>query len=145
MLQFIKTLKSGKNSQQGITLLELTIAVAIFVILIFAWNNFAIQSYRSTAFGQQQLEAIRQAQKGIDLMAKELRELGTAEDGSYPLELANDQEIIFYSDIDQDVYTERVRYWLEGSNLKKGITEPSGDPLTYDPLTEVASTVSCQK
>lgn len=142
MLHFVKIFNKTKKNQHGFTLLEITIAMAIFVILIFAWNNFAIQSYRSTSFGQQQLEAIRQAQKGIDLMAKELRELGPAENGAYPLELAGDQEIIFYSDIDQDVYTERVRYWLDESNLKKGVTEPSGNPLTYNPLDEVASTIS---
>lgn len=123
-------------------MLELAVAIGIFVILVFAWNNFAIQSYRSTAFGQEQLEAIRQAQAGIDLMAKELRELGPAENGAYSLELAADQEIIFYSDIDQDIYTERVRYWLSGSNLMKGVTEPSGSPLSYNPADEVTSIVS---
>jgi len=120
------------KNQSGVTLLELSIAIGIFVIIVFAWNNFTIQNLRSSAYGQEQLEAIRQAQKGIDLMAKELRELSTAENGSYGLELAGDQEIIFYSDIDQDVYTERVRYFLDNENLKKGIVEPTGNPLTYD-------------
>ncbi len=130
------------KNQSGVTLLELSITIGIFVIIVFAWNNFTIQNLRSSAYGQEQLEAIRQAQKGIDLMAKELRELSTAENGSYGLELAGDQEIIFYSDIDQDVYTERVRYFLENENLKKGIVEPTGNPLTYDFNNEEISVVS---
>ena len=128
--------------QNGFTLLELTITIGIFIIIVFAWNDFALQSYRSAAFGQGQLEAIRQAQKGIETMAKELRELSLAESGSYPLELANDQEIIFYSDIDQDIYVERVRYFMDGTNLKKGVVEPSGNPFTYDLNNEIVSIVS---
>jgi len=130
------------NSQTGFTLLELTITVGIFIIIVFAWNDFALQSFRSAAFGQEQLEAIRQAQKGVEIMAKELRELSLAESGSYPLVLADDQEIIFYSDIDQDIYSERVRYFLDGTDLKKGVIEPTGNPITYDLNNEIISIIS---
>lgn len=126
----------------GVTLLELSVTIGIFIIIVLAWNNFTIQNIRSSTFGQEQLEAIRQAQKGIDIMAKELRELSQSENGSYGLELAGDQEIIFYSDIDQDVYTERVRYFLTDNTLKKGIIEPTGYPPTYNPLNETIITIS---
>jgi len=135
-------IKINLKDNYGLTLLEIVISIGLFVILIFAWDNFAIQSYRSASFGQEQLEAIRQAQNGIDTMAKEIRELSSAENGSYALELAGDQEIIFFSDIDQDVYTERIRYYLDGTDLKKGITEPSGNPLDYNPDNEVVSIIS---
>lgn len=134
-------IKKLKKYNQGITLLELIITISIFIIIILSWNNFILQSYRSATFGQEQIEAIRQGQKGISLMAQEIRELSTAENGAYGLELAGDQEIIFYSDIDQDVYTERVHYFLENNTLKKGITEPSGNPLTYNPANEVVTDV----
>jgi prepilin-type N-terminal cleavage/methylation domain-containing protein len=130
------------GNQKGFTLLELLISISILVIITLAWNNFSIQSYRSARFGQEQLEAIRQAQKGIDTMAKELRELSVAENGSYPLELAGDQEIIFYSDIDQDVYAEKVRYFIENNELKKGVIEATGNPLTYDSNNEIVQTIS---
>ncbi len=129
-------------NQTGFSLLELSITLGIFIIIVLAWNNFTLQNLRSTAFGQEQLEAIRHAQNGINLMSKEIRELSPAEDGAYGLELAGDQEIIFYSDIDQDVYAERVRYFLEDDILKKGVTEPTGEPLTYNPTNEIVSTIS---
>jgi hypothetical protein len=126
----------------GLTLLELVIAIGLFVIITFAWNDFALQSYRGASFGQEQLEAIRQAQNGIDTMAKELRELSSAENGSYALALAGDQELIFFSDIDEDIYTERIHYFIDGTDLKKGITEATGNPLNYDPNNEIISILS---
>jgi len=125
-----------KQKQDGVTLVETIVAIGIFVIIVVAWNSIIIQSYRSAEFGQQQQEAIREAQKGIEIMTQELREMSTAENGAYALEKADDNEIIFYSDIDKDIYTERVRYWLDGNNLKKGVVEPSGDPLDYNPSNE---------
>ncbi len=130
-------MKKNKLKNNGFTLLEITVATSIFIILILAWFDFSINSYQSASFGQDQIEAIRLAQKGVDIMAKEIREASIAENGSYPLELAGDQEIIFYSDIDQDVYTERVRYTLNGTNLEKGIIEPSGNPLDYTGTEEI--------
>lgn len=138
----MKIYNKSLTTQQGLTLLEIIITLSIFIILILAWNNFAIQSYRSAAFGQEQLEAIRQAKNGIDTMAQELRELSKSETGSYGLEYAGDHEIIFYSDIDEDINTERVRYFLEGTNLKKGVIEATGNPLVYDDENEVITTIS---
>ncbi len=126
-----------KNNQTGLTILEVVIAVTIFAILIIAWNTLIVSTYKSSSFGQEQLEAIRQAQKGIEKMTKEIREMSSAEDGAYALALAEDHELIFYSDIDQDVLTERVHYYVSGSTLYRGTIEPSGDPLTYDSNNEV--------
>ncbi len=117
---------------KGITLIETVVALGIFVIIVIAWNSVIVQSYRSAEFGRQQQDAIREAQKGIEIMTQELREMSTAENGAYALDTADDNQIIFYSDIDKDIYTERVRYWLDGTALKKGVVEPTGDPLNYN-------------
>lgn len=108
-----------KIQNKGITLIETVVALGIFVIIVIAWNSVIVQSYRSAEFGRQQQDAIREAQKGIEIMTQELREMSTAENGAYALDTADDNQIIFYSDIDKDIYTERVRYWLDGTSLKK--------------------------
>lgn len=123
---------SRNKKNKGITLIETVIALGIFVIIVVTWNSIIIQSYRSAEFGRQQQDAIREAQNGIEMMTQELREASTGENGAYALDTADDNQIIFYSDIDKDIYTERVRYWIDGNALKKGITEPSGDPLDYN-------------
>ena len=39
---------------------------------------------------------------------------------------------IFYANIDSDTLYERVRFWVEGTILKKGVIKPTGVPLDYD-------------
>ena len=62
--------------------------------------------------------------------------------GAYALESANDFEFIFYTDYDRDLAVEKVRYFLDGSNFNKGVTEASGNPLQYLPQDETITTIS---
>src|SRR3990167_3437860 len=64
------------------------------------------------------------------------------DNGSYPLEIAGDWEIIFYSDIDYDGNAERVRYFLADSTLTKGIIEPTGFPITSPAGNEFVKIIS---
>jgi len=128
------------RQKRGVTVIELLLAMSVFILIILGFYSYVIRGYRSVTFGTEQIDAIREAEIGIQQLTREIREASTAEDGSYALELAGDQEIIFYSDIDQDVYTERVRYTLNGTILEKGVTEPSGDPLTYNLAQEIVTT-----
>jgi hypothetical protein len=38
---------------------------------------------------------------------------------------------VFYTDIDFDDVSERVRYYLDNTTLYRGITEPTEPPVTY--------------
>lgn len=78
----------------------------------------------------------------INPVVTEIRNMRGSEDGQYPLELAEAHEIIFYSDYDFDQRIERVRYFLEGTTLKKGIVEPSGNPAVYNLDNEEVRVVS---
>ena len=118
-------------NQRGITLIEILLVIAIFTIVTIVIANFIRQGYRTYTFSDEQNEAIIQARQGVITMIKELRETAPGDDGNYPLQLAADQELIFYSDIDRDEVVERIHYFLDGTNFKKGITKPTGDPLSY--------------
>lgn len=121
------------KSNAGISLLEIIIYIAIFSLAIVITTNFIVQGYKVYYFGQEQSDAIRSAQAGVETMVREIREARSADNGAYALELADDQEFIFYSDVDQDELTEKVRYFLDGATLKKGIIKPSiTEPITYD-------------
>ncbi|NQU77769.1 hypothetical protein HQ544_03675 [Candidatus Falkowbacteria bacterium] len=125
-------LKRIKNNQ-GLGIIEIVLYVAIFSIATIIVMNFMVQGYKVYYFGQEQTDAIRFAGTGIKTMVREIREARPADNGSYPLELADDQLFIFFSDIDQDDKTERVRYFLDGTDFKKGIINPSeNEPITYD-------------
>lgn len=102
-----KKISGGK----GFTLVETLIAVAIFALAMGAISTSVLMLYRAQGYSLQQSMAINEARKGVETMVKEIREAKYGDDGSYPIEVAADKEFIFYSDIDKDGATERVRYF----------------------------------
>jgi len=132
---FSKTPK--KNA--GFTLIETIITLGIFLLIITAVTAFVAQGFRVNRFTLHQSEAISQARKGMDSLVKEIREASPAENGSYPIETADDQNLIFYSDIDADELVEKIRYFLDGTDLKKSIIEPTGFPPEYSGVEQITT------
>jgi type II secretory pathway pseudopilin PulG len=108
---------------KSFTLIETLIAIFIFIILLGTISAFIISAYKSYYLTIDQSRAIDEARRGIETMIKEIREASQAEDGSYLIEKAGDKEFIFYSDIDGDDKTERVRYFLGSVSSGKEIKE----------------------
>lgn len=126
----------------GFTLIE-TIAVIAITSLVFAAVSWAIISfYRANGYIIHQAYAVDSARKGIEVMTREIREAAYSDTGAYPIVSADSSEFIFYSDIDRDSSIERVRYFLDGSDFKRGVIKASGDPLIYDPANETISVLS---
>lgn len=118
-------------NNKGLTLLELIVAISIFILASFAVSTFIMQGFRTQNFSLEQSSAISEARRGIETLIKELREALPSDTGAYPIELAETQEIIFYADFDRDDAIEKVHYWLDGNDFKKNIIEASGSPLAY--------------
>lgn len=105
---------------KGFTLIETLVAIAIFVLAMGAVSAAIMTAYGTQSQARDQSRAINQARRGIRIMVQEIRKASPGEDGSYPLEKAGDKELIFYSDVDRDSRTEKVRYFLgsAGSDSK---------------------------
>jgi len=101
---------------RSFTLIETLVAIAIFAIALGAVFGSILMLYRAHGYTWEQSQAIEEARRGIEIMTKEIREAREGEDGSYPIVLAGDKEFIFFSDIDNDGKTERVRYFLGTTN-----------------------------
>lgn len=119
------------NSNRGFTFIETLVTIAIFALAMGAVSGFIIMGYRTQSYTWQQSKAVNEAQRGIETMVKEIREARGGDDGSYIIEKADDFEFIFYSDIDKDELTERVRYFIEGTDFKKEVIKPQGFPINY--------------
>lgn len=104
---------------KGLSIIETIIAIAIFSLMIGATTAFVVLAWRAVDFSREQSLAIDEARKGVQVLVKEIREARSGEDGSYLLEKAGDQELIFYSDIDNDGQTEMIRYFLGGLSSGK--------------------------
>ena len=101
---------------RGFTLIETLISIFIFTLAMGALTGFIVVSYRTHAYASEQSTAIEEARRGIETMVKEARAARTGDNGAYPVERADDKQFIFYSDIDNDGKTERVRYFLSTIN-----------------------------
>lgn len=118
-------------SRRGFTLIEIIITTAIGGLLTILVYDFIRESIFMQTYISEQSLAISEARKGVEKFTTELRETTSADTGAYGLETAEGQNIIFYSDIDKDIGIEKVHYYLDGTNLMKGITESTGNPPDY--------------
>ncbi|HLD26293.1 MAG TPA: type II secretion system protein [Candidatus Andersenbacteria bacterium] len=126
----------------GFTLVELMVVVAISSIILVILMRTLATAYPLSRTIWQQASATETARVHLKRITKALRELRESDAGGYPLVVADSHRLIFYSDLDSDAVTERLRYELSGTTLQRGVLEPSGDPLTYDVANEVVSDVA---
>jgi len=130
------------TSQKGFSLIEMIVLIAVFIVIIMAIVSALQFVYRGQRFAFEQADATRSARTGIEKAVRSLREMSYADNGAYPVISIATSSINFYSDYDNDKKIERIRYFLDGTNFKKGITEASGDPPTYNTSNEIVSLVS---
>jgi prepilin-type N-terminal cleavage/methylation domain-containing protein len=123
-----------KNS--AFTLIEIIIALSIFVIIAGLVVSFLVYYLRSYSFSFDENQAVSHAQYGITTILREIMEARISEDGAWPLFTLNDNEFGFYSDVTDDGLSDKVRYFLDGNQLKRGVIEPVGIPISYPPETE---------
>jgi hypothetical protein len=88
---------------------------------IFYWNNFLSNSLISQD----------EARRAFKVMSSELRSMAPSSTGAYALGQAATSTVTFYANIDSDAVVERVRYYVSGNTLKRGVLKPSGNPLAY--------------
>lgn len=126
--------------EQGFTLIELIVAVAIFAILSVGIIGLVGSVFTSsTRQGTSLANADQSRRLSIQLM-QELRNATTASNGAYPIATASDQVLTFYCNVDGGTDIERVRYYLQNGQLRRGIVKQSGSPPGYGG-TEVSTVV----
>lgn len=119
------------KSQRGFTLLEILVAMGILFIVLFAVTTFGLDVATFGGFLGENLNSHNELQQTFKTIKAEIRSMGPASNGSYPIESAAETSFIFFSDLDGDGLFERVRYYLEDFTLKKGVIKPTGNPLAY--------------
>ncbi len=131
-----------RKTHRGFTLLEAVIFLGILVLIITAIVASLRYVYRGQRFAFEQADATRSARSGLEQAVRDVREASFADDGAYPIVAMTYTSLTFYSDYDNDGKIERVRYFLDDTDFKKGIIESAGDPPTYNINTEVVTTIS---
>lgn len=122
--------------KQGFTLIEMLIAIAIFVIVSVGIVALFSSVFVSSAKQSSLLADSDQARRLAFSVVNELRNAAVSSTGGYPLEAALDQTLTFYANLDSDAYVERIRYYVQNGKLYKGVLKPTGNPLSYNPVNE---------
>lgn len=78
----------------------------------------------------------------VRAISRELRTARSSATGSFILDTAENQQIIFYADARDDGTVERIHYFFDRGNLKRGVIQPTGNPAVYNALSETVTTVA---
>lgn len=113
--------------------MEAMIAIAIFAIGMEGFTLLFARSWKQNYYVLEMGQTAMAVSRGVNELVRYIREVRQAEDGSYPVISADDNDLIFYSDYDRDGYSERIHIYKSSSNIIMGIREPnlSSFPPTY--------------
>jgi len=133
---------NSRRRRAGFTLVELLVFMGILSLIgiVFLGMQYILTQSQLTAWNS--FLSIDEANKIMSQMVRELRNARAGDNGVYPLELTQDQEIVFYSDYNFDGKVEKIRYRLNGTALEKGITAPTGNPISYPSASEKVSVLT---
>jgi prepilin-type N-terminal cleavage/methylation domain-containing protein len=132
----------NKIANRGVTLIEMVIVISILGILGLGLVGLQyILGQNQTLVFKSYLE-LNDANDVASQFSREFRLARTSDNGAYAIQTANDNEIIFYSDVDFDGQTEKIRYTLSGNEFSRGITEPTANPISYPTNDEVVKSLS---
>jgi type II secretory pathway pseudopilin PulG len=118
--------------QSGMTLVETVVAIGIYTILILAITGSVTSLYQTNSYALSQANEVDNARRGMTQWNRDVKEMTTAEDGTFPLVRIEPHTLGYYSDTDQDDRVEYVEYILASTTLTKYSYNPVGSPVTYD-------------
>lgn len=136
---FLERSLNPKSLESGFSIIEVIVAIFIVTLIGFAAYYFEKDVFLLNKIVSDSLTAQNEARQALKKMSSEIRTASPSSLGAYAIVQAGVSSFTFYSNIDDDSLKERVRYFLEGATLKKGVIRPSGAPLTYNMANEIIS------
>lgn len=130
------------SRQQGFTIPEVLLTAVLFAIVVAGISAFSTYYFRNYSFSFEENQSIGIAQTGITTMVREMREARDGAQGAWPIIQTDDNAFSFYSDVTNDGLADQIRYFLDGTDLRKGVIEPSTNPIEYLPQNETFITVA---
>lgn len=136
---FLSTHKS--NRTKGMTLLEMLVVIAIILIIIPVLYQTILTLYSTHKRIISRAFALAVATQATQHIVRDVRGAVYGEDGSLPMVAIATSSVTLFTDTDFDGMVERVRYTLTGTDLQKGIIEPTASS-TYPVGSETVSTIA---
>ncbi len=129
------------KNQDGYSVIEIVTTIFLIGILSISISALFIWGFRIWRASDEQAKAIDRFQEAYTKTVAEIREMQTASNGAYPIESATATQFVFFTNTDTDDDRERVRLTLSGTDLIKGVIQPTGTPATYPVGSETTTTI----
>lgn len=129
-------------SRSGFTLIEIIIVMGLFAIISVSIVFFALDISKFQIFLGETLQSEEDVQKVLGIMMPEIRSMAVSNNGSYPIAAASSSSFTFYSDLGGDGSIDRIRYFLDDSDFKRGVIAPTSNPVFYDIASEQITTIA---
>ncbi len=123
----------------GFTLIEMLVTIAVYGLVIIAAADLLRLLLVNTGQQALSINALDAARKTESDFTDALRDASYGVDGSYPVIQASSSQIIFFSPFGYGSSVVRIRYFVSGTTLYRGITQPSGS--AYNLATEAVTPV----
>jgi prepilin-type N-terminal cleavage/methylation domain-containing protein len=117
--------------KRGFTMTELLISIFILTLFTITATTFQKDVFSLNTFFQSSLNVQLDARHVIKGLVAELRRAQPSNFGDYPVAVASSSAITFFSDINSDGTREIIRYFVSGTDLKKGVMIATGTPVVY--------------
>jgi len=122
--------------QSGLTLVETVIVIALYTLLSGVLFTTIQSLYQNNAYAIAQSSEVDNGRRAIIRWARDAREMTFAENGFFPILIADPNHLAFFSDTDNNGEAELVAYELVSSTtLERRIHHPTGFPASYDLVT----------
>ena len=124
-----------KAKERGLTFIEVLVAVAVGAIVLVALFSLAGRFFGLSRTQVEQGRIVEDAKVEMERMSDAIRNARNVDfdgDGQFSggeerwIRRAGPGEIVMYTNADADDEPEMVRYWLDGDDLMRGVTELTG-------------------
>ncbi len=123
---------ANRVRRAGMTFVEVMVWIGVLTLLLSSMTLAIIHVYRSNSYIFERASSVLSARKGLENVMKLIREAQYGDAGSYPVEAIGPNSFTFYADNDNDDSVERIRIFLDGSDLKMGVIQAIGFPAEYN-------------
>jgi prepilin-type N-terminal cleavage/methylation domain-containing protein len=136
----IRRAQQKLSYNRGVTIIELVVVLFILGLVSAGVLAFQRNIFSTSRVLQTSLRNESQTRSVFRSFTSEVRSASPAWNGASVIETAATSTLIFYTTLDADKYTERVRYQLVGTTLVKGISKFNLSTGAYD-LPESSTTI----
>ncbi len=117
---------------RGMTLIEVMMAIFIMLIGIEGFTLLFIRTWNNNSYTLEMGQSSMAVSQGVSKMVNYIRGARQADNGAYPVRLADDNEFTVYGDYDKDGIAERLHFYKNNQNVLLGVANPTVTmPKTY--------------